>query len=620
MYWYHASMKYIVEEIKAQPSSAGSNPFSRTIIGEAQSVSEVNGLMSAASSCAQALFLMHAEAVKVNDKTLSQMLSTLMSIDRNGIVSPRLLNRGEGSYLSSKTPFDTRIISPNPACILVRESVFLKLGGFDENAATISDAIVSFGLAMNDLGYSSAVANNAWIVTDEAKDALALGGAQGKIETLSGRTCLEKQAYLDELIPFVASSAQRKPKILFDFHDMPPFHCGTSEYEIALLKYFKELYSDAYEVTVRCNKEAVVFHGIAQYSDRIILPDEEAGLFDLGLVAIQPIDLEKQIFLNAHCVRFVFTMLDCILLRTRYLVQDNPDVEDVARCGLRNCDGIIAISEFSRNDYLDYFASDVRIQEKPSKVVYIATDFGNSAVPDQLEGVPFDSFTLVVGNTYKHKALENVLDVVANTGENYVFVGLPQDLEVPDNVVSFPHATLSEEFLNALYAHSDCVVFPSQYEGFGLPITIAFKHGKKVIVCDNDLNREIQQHFSELADDFVFFSTFSEIPSLVRDCVLHPSFVGQFDDSWKNAIIQIEQFLSELLEKPVDWYRMDERQWVYRLLEEECKLTEERTQDKIGFKSLIWDRCVSGRPLRERIFRKLGWADQLEQATAPGKE
>ena len=293
-------------------------------------------------------------------------------------------------------------------------------------------------------------------------------------------------------------------------------------------------------------------------------------------------------------------MLDCICLRSNYLCMEHPDVEDVARCGLRNCDGIIAISDFSRRDYLDYFSYDQTIQAKASQVVYISTDFGNGALADIREEVPFERYDLVIGNPFKHKALDRALAAVSDAETNYVFVGLPEDAQLPENVVAFPNAQLEGSFLDALYANCDSVVFPSQYEGFGLPITIAFRHGKRVIVCDNDLNHEIEEHFPRLRENVLFFSSFEEIPTLSARARKEGVLSGGLTDSWQGAIVEVEAFLKRILDHPIDWFAVDRRQWGYRLIQEKMQ----NAEDRIGFKRLIWKRFIKGHRIRERLYRR----------------
>lgn len=592
-------MDHIIEIVLQNGSGELGGSVARRIIGETASIKDARDMLAAESGGAAEAVLVRRADVELDDDALACMLDAMGAIDRNAIVVPRY-SLEDTSLERASVPFDARVPVPDGACSLLAMDVYRRFGPFDERIEGVAEALVAYGARVNDAGYSTVVAENAVANVGELHPAS------------NDLNVLDKHAYLPSFLEFADTASLRKPKLLFDFHDMPPFYCGTSEYQMALIRYFKECFSGDYDVTIRCNEEAVRFHGIREFGFKVLLPDETAGLFDIGLVATQPVSLEKQFFLNRHCLRFAYTMLDCIWLRSNYLCMEGPDVEDVARCGLRNCDGVIAISDFSRRDCLDYFSSDPVVQSKETQVVYISTDFGQGELAEIRAKIPFDHYDLVIGNTFKHKALERVLEAVAGTETNYVFVGLPKDVELPSNVVAFPHATLEEPFLDALYEHCDCVVFPSQYEGFGLPITIAFRHGKKAIVCDNELNRELAAHFSGLEGNLLFFSSFDEIPGLSIQACEGAPFCGELTDTWRGAVLEVEAFLRRILAKPVDWFRLDGRQWQYRLLEEEMDVASQRTEDWMGFKYLIWKRLIKGRPMLDRMYRKAMWGGDPE--------
>jgi glycosyltransferase involved in cell wall biosynthesis len=82
------------------------------------------------------------------------------------------------------------------------------------------------------------------------------------------------------------------------------------------------------------------------------------------------------------------------------------------------------------------------------------------------------------------------------------------------NVVVVPSGDLADEEVEALLAHCSLVLFPSQYEGFGLPILEAAHHGKPVLYCASDVGDEI----AELARPYVpveAFETFDELPAKI---------------------------------------------------------------------------------------------------------
>ncbi|MAT42492.1 MAG: hypothetical protein CL609_09140 [Anaerolineaceae bacterium] len=98
-------------------------------------------------------------------------------------------------------------------------------------------------------------------------------------------------------------------------------------------------------------------------------------------------------------------------------------------------------------------------------------------------------YFLAVGSNSPHKNIKVVLEAVAlipNPDFNLVIAGgsfgkvfAAQSLELPENVIHVGYVTDSE--LRSLYEHARAFIFPSKYEGFGLPVLEALSFGCPVI-------------------------------------------------------------------------------------------------------------------------------------------
>lgn len=99
-------------------------------------------------------------------------------------------------------------------------------------------------------------------------------------------------------------------------------------------------------------------------------------------------------------------------------------------------------------------------------------------------------FFLTVGTLAAHKNLVPVVSSLAQAGISVVTVGEEGSSQVfassglPDDASIVRLGRVSDEELQWLYAHAEALVFPSLYEGFGLPVLEAQLAGCPVIAAN----------------------------------------------------------------------------------------------------------------------------------------
>jgi glycosyltransferase involved in cell wall biosynthesis len=165
-------------------------------------------------------------------------------------------------------------------------------------------------------------------------------------------------------------------------------------------------------------------------------------------------------------------------------------------CGAaRRCDGIIAISEFTKQEILNHTAaraSTIHVTLEGVDPSFAERQAGSETKGQQ--GVRVDPpYILSVANSYPHKNLHRLVDAFASIMDQIphqlVLVGRPRLGEPllqrslarvpPERVHRL--SGLSRGDLIGLYQHADLFVFPSLYEGFGLPVLEAMMAGVPVV-------------------------------------------------------------------------------------------------------------------------------------------
>ncbi|MEP6629745.1 MAG: glycosyltransferase family 1 protein [Lapillicoccus sp.] len=165
------------------------------------------------------------------------------------------------------------------------------------------------------------------------------------------------------------------------------------------------------------------------------------------------------------------------------------------RAVARRASRIITVSAFSRDELADVLHTD------PPRFVVVPNGVGHVAegeAPVRPAGVPDAPFALMVGPAAAHKNIAPVAAAVARLGIEVVVVGGGGSQQVfggavgstDDRPTSSAGGTVhrlgrvTDAEVAWLYAHAGVLVFPSLYEGFGLPVVEAQRAGCPVVASD----------------------------------------------------------------------------------------------------------------------------------------
>jgi len=179
---------------------------------------------------------------------------------------------------------------------------------------------------------------------------------------------------------------------------------------------------------------------------------------------------------------------------------------------------IISVSESTRDDLEDFFGVDAR----GVRVIYNGVDdVFRRALPDQELQAKLGRFRLkrpyllFVGNPKPHKNVENLLRAYARSlelapgetmlacvgdrdGESARLRYLCRSLGIEERVAFLGH--VADDDLPALYQGSLAFLYPSLYEGFGLPVIEAMASRTAVITSTTAALREVAGGAADLVN------------------------------------------------------------------------------------------------------------------------
>jgi glycosyltransferase involved in cell wall biosynthesis len=162
---------------------------------------------------------------------------------------------------------------------------------------------------------------------------------------------------------------------------------------------------------------------------------------------------------------------------------------------VKKTDRIIAVSNYTKQEIYAHLKS--YISDKPIKVIYESYKPLESVISDRLFA---RNYLFTVSSYRKQKNLEFLLRVYKDLKERYSYngdllvggniseknklklVNECKKLGISDNVIFAGFINDSE--LHNYFKYCDCFVFPSYYEGFGLPVVEANACGSKICTSD----------------------------------------------------------------------------------------------------------------------------------------
>ncbi len=316
-----------------------------------------------------------------------------------------------------------------------------------------------------------------------------------------------------------AFSAHGHPRILLDCRGMPPAMNGTSVCMLGFLQGFQQLGHPGLQITVVASTEAVEYHRLkTRFYGFEIQCDAPEGRFFAAVLLNQPWSFAAIRELHDLAGLIMFNILDTISWDIIYVAPSN--LERAWRAIGQSADVLFFNSAYSRERYRFRFHPDERVAlvvtHHSMKPAEITSEVEHRAIVDE-------PFVLVMGNNYDHKEVASTVETLADAFPYTRFISVGMSQTSAWNATAMESSHLSAGRIARLFTDATVVVFPSHYEGFGLPVGEALAYGKTVIVRDCPLWSEIGK-LTRHPERIVPFRIEAELIIAVGDALHGPRF------------------------------------------------------------------------------------------------
>lgn len=416
-------------------------------------------------------------------------------------------------------------------CMLARWNVLADFGLLDEIYGCGYDEENDLSMRANRLGYRALLANQAFVYHEGT--ASFANKAKAELQQRNSQILQSRYPeYMGAVHQHLASPRARGETILserslrsaqgstievaLDARTLTTIVHGTSKAICRTAEGLARLSrGSSVRIAVICSLDAARHHGLDGVEGLTVVPEAEAYGFDILLKSGQPFSAAEFWDASHRAVRIVYTMLDTIAWDCLYL--RTPELDALWRTVADLADGILFISPFSESQFRKRFAVAPQVRMLVSELSLDVADYapaGGGVTPSADLHVRRD--ILVFGNHFHHKLIRPTTEYLASNFPDRRFVMFgTNEAGRADNVVAVASGTLSDQEIDELYSCTACVVYPSTYEGFGLPIVESLGRGLTVYVRDTTLNRWIEEQWNG-PGRLVFYATREELVQRLR--------------------------------------------------------------------------------------------------------
>jgi GT2 family glycosyltransferase len=403
-------------------------------------------------------------------------------------------------------------------CLLIRGDVLDEFGFLDE---TLPQGMAELDLLLraNRCGYVAALANRAYAyctdamsssfnsLENDSPDANEVRRRYPEVSSHLKAYLASDHCHAEQMIAALAPESDGRLSLAFDLTTVGAYHNGTFESAKKLLVHMGSRWQRKFHIYAMVAADARLFHSLDEIDGVTFLPpscpDTRAIAFRFG----QPFDLGQLQALHRSGVVNVWAMLDPIAFDCLYL--RHSDLPEIWRAVFAYGDSVIYISDFTAEQFRHRFPRRHGLLETVCRLSLDLNDYASAdATPTTGE------YILVIGNAFEHKRVAATVKALSRAFPSEKIACLGECAPSP-NVVSHASGKLTDAAVDALMRRARFVIYPSTYEGFGMPVIRSLACRKPVLARSIPAIQEIGLRLDH-AENLILFSSLRDLIDRLR--------------------------------------------------------------------------------------------------------
>lgn len=415
-------------------------------------------------------------------------------------------------------------------CLFIKRAILAEIGLFDEVYGKGYSEENDLILRANRFGYRAVLANRAFVYHIGERSFSASDMPKALHERRNFALLTKRfPEYLEQLDAYFGGAHREAERLLagllpdadgridvaFDCSHVHKRHNGTFRALAKLIHEASASWGDKFNIYVIADADVARFHGFTSNPRVLLEPVDTNRVFGIAYRLGQPFQPEEFLRMSRLAPVNIYAMLDTIAWDCLYL--NRAELDDLWGGTARYADGILYISDFSRDQFRLRFPVRPDMPEQVSYLSLVPEEYLHEPAIMPAAEVQGETYLLLIGNSFAHKYIEPTVRAISRELPRVKLVALGLETSGRQNLTAYGSGHLDSGMVGSLFAGARAVIFPSTYEGFGMPVLEALSRRKVLYVRDTPLNRAIHARLGLTRNLILYESTDCLIKMLAAD-------------------------------------------------------------------------------------------------------